>query len=331
LLAFPTPLWANLSSLGIVRGQRAARITLDGGKSWLTLAGRSLPVLGGSELRTSGGAATLEMSDGGRAVVLPFSAVRFRDDRGAAEMSLLYGRLTFELPADSRLQITTPSARLLSVDRQPKTGEVVVSGAGLMGLKMLKGTLQVSPLAAGGRPMLASLEPVFLPPQPDMAGPFFTTDPLPPPPPSAKAVFAPGGESIGYLTQDGRLVAHPGFTSDLTRPFPAKLVQLAAASVAGEHRKSDAMPLFDVNGANVGYVAGSVFYAMAPIQVTPPEQPQQEKKDSGGGWGFWTYAAIGAGVVLTGLTVGLAFGSGGGGGGGSSSPAPPPPGTGITP
>jgi len=327
-LAVPLPLWAASSALGVVRGQRAARLTFDGGKSWLTLGGRSLPVLGGSELRTTGGSATLEMSDGSRAVLLPFSAAKFRDDRGATEISLLHGRLTFQFPANSRLEITTPSARLVPVDRQPKAGEVVVSGAGQMGLKMLKGTLQVSPLAAASRPMLASLEPVFLPSRPDTPGPFFTTDPLPPPPPKAKAVFAPGGESIGYLNQEGRLVAYPGFTSSLTRAFPAKLVQLAAASITDEHRKSDAMPLFDVNGASVGYVAGSVFYAQS-IQTTPPtttpaEEPRSERK----GIPLWTWA-VGGGLVLVGV-VGLAAGGGGGGGGGGGDEAPagpicPPP------
>jgi FecR protein len=319
LLAVPSPLWAS-SALGVVRGQKAARLTLDGGKSWLTLGGRSLPVLGGSELRTTGGSATLEMTDGSRAVLLPFGAARFRDDRGAIEISLLHGRLTFQIPGDSRLEITTPSARLVPVDRQPKAGEVVVSGAGQMGLKMLKGTVQVSPLAAASRPMLASLEPVFLPSRPDMSGPFFTSDPLPPPPAGAKGVFAPGGESIGYLGQDGRLIAHPGFTSDLTRPFPGKLVQLAASSIADEHKKSDAMPLFDVNGANVGYVAGSVFYAQS-IQTTPPStQGEQPRRDSGGG-GFplWAWGAIGA-VVLIGGGLALAGGGGGGGGGGDEAP-----------
>jgi hypothetical protein len=326
-LAIPAPLWAS-SSLGVVRGQRAARLTLDGGKSWLTLGGRSLPVLGGSELRTTGGVATLEMADGGRAALLPFSAARFRDDRGAIEISLLHGRLTFQLPGDSRLEITTPSARLLPVDRQQRAGEVVVSGAGQMGLKMIKGTVQVSPLAAASRPMLASLEPVFLPARPDTYGPFFISDPLPPPPAGAKGVFAPGGESIGYLTQEGRLVAHPGFTSDLTRPFPAKLVQLAASSIADQHKKSDAMPLFDVNGANVGYVAGAVFYAQS-IQTTPPAVGTEEKRESRGipAWMWW--AGLG-GLVLIGGVAAMAAGGGGSSGGGDG-PTAPPPGTATAP
>jgi hypothetical protein len=325
----PVSIWANSSSLGVVRGQRTARLTLDGGKSWLTLAGRALPVLGGSELRTTGGSATLEITDGTRAVVMPFSAVRFRDDRGATEISLLYGRLTFQLPADSHLEITTSAARLVPVDRQPKAGEVVVSGAGLMGLKMLKGTLQVSPLSATGRPMLASLEPVFLPSRPESPGPFFTTDALPAPPAGAKAVFAPGGQSIGYLGFDGRLIVHPGFTSDLTRPLPAKLVQLAQASIPDEHSKSDAMPLFDVNGASVGYVAGSVFYAQT-IQTTPPTAQGEEPKKERKGLPLWVWGAAGAGLVV--IVVGaLAGGGGGGGGGGDNPPAPPPCSTATSP
>lgn len=278
-------------------------------------------MLGGSELRTTGGSATLEMADGSRAVLLPFSAARFRDDRGATEISLLHGRLTFELPADSRLEITTPTARLVPVDERPKAGEVVVSGKGQMGLKMRQGTVQVSPLTGASRPMLASLEPVFLPPRPDGAGPFFTSDPLPPPPPSAKGVFAPGGESIGYLDQEGRLVAYPGFTSSLTRPFPAKLVQLAQASIAEEHRKSDAMPLFDVNGANVGYVAGATFYTQ--LQTTPPVTNGPPPKPARAGIPTWVWWA-GGGVVLVAVGALALGGGGGGGGGGDEAPAPPP-------
>jgi hypothetical protein len=326
LTLISTSVWANSSSLGVVRGQRAARLTLDGGKSWLTLAGRALPVLGGSELRTTGGSASLEITDGTRAVVLPFSAVRFRDDRGATEISLLYGRLTFQVPANSHLEITTPTARLVQVDRQPKAGEVVVSGSGLMGLKMLKGTLQVSPLAATGRPMLASLEPVFLPSRPESPGPFFTTDALPAPPAGAKAVFAPGGQSIGYLGFDGRLIVHPGFTSGLTRPLPAKLVQLAQASIPDEHSKSDALPLFDVNGASVGYVAGSVFYAQS-IQTTPPTAAGEVPKRESRGIPAWVWWA-GGGVVLVAVgALALGGGGGGGGGGGDDGPNCPPPGS----
>ncbi len=321
-LAVPSSLWASGSSLGVVRGQRAARLTLDGGKSWLTLGTRSLPVLGGSELRTTGGSATLEMADGSRAALLPFSAARFRDDRGAIELSLLHGRLTFQLPGDARLGITTPSARLVAVDRQPRAGEIVVSGMGQMGLKMTRGTLQVSPLAAASRPMLASLEPVFLPARPDTSGPFFTSDPLPPPPAGAKGVFTPGGESIGYLTQEGRLVAHPGFTSDLTRPFPPKLVQLAASSIAEAHKKSDAMPLFDVNGGNVGYVAEAVFYAQ--IQTTPPPPAPGEAKPESRGVPAWVWWA-GGGVILVGVIAAAAGGIGGGSSGGGDGPDCPGP------
>jgi hypothetical protein len=146
-------------------------------------------------------------------------------------------------------------------------------------------------------------------------------------PDGAKAVFAPGGESIGYLGHEGRLVVHPRFTSDLTRPFPAKLVQLAASSVADEHRKSDAMPLFDVNGANVGYVAGSVFYAQS-IQTTPPsvagEEPQREPRR---GIPLWVWGAGAAGLAV--IAIGAFAMGGGGGGGGDEAPGPtcPPPGS----
>ena len=57
---------------------------------------------------------------------------------------------------------------------------------------------------------------------------------------------------------------HPGYTSDLTQPFAPKLIQFAIAKIA-ENDRSDAVPVFDVNGSYVGYLAVPVFYAQAQV------------------------------------------------------------------
>jgi hypothetical protein len=92
-------------------------------------------------------------------------------------------------------------------------------------------------------------------------------------------------------------------------------VQLAASSIAEQHKKSDAMPLFDVNGASVGYVAGAVFYAQS-IQTTPPSVPGEQPKRESGGFGLplWAWGAIGLGAagVLGAVALGGSGSSGGG-------------------
>src|SRR5437016_2530354 len=56
-LVAPFPVWSGSTSLGTVRGVRAARLSIDGGKTWLAVTVRALPVLDGAELRTTGGTA----------------------------------------------------------------------------------------------------------------------------------------------------------------------------------------------------------------------------------------------------------------------------------
>jgi hypothetical protein len=122
--------------------------------------------------------------------------------------------------------------------------------------------------------MLASLEPVFLPKRPAVSGPLFATEaPAGPPPAGARAVFNPRGESLGYL-EKSQLVVSPGYTADLTRPFPAKLVQFAMARIP-ESNRQDATPVFDVNGGYVGYLAGPAFYAQA-VGATPAQVAQAD-------------------------------------------------------
>lgn len=303
-LVAPFPAWSGPPPLGTAQGLRAGKLSLDGGKTWLPLAQRSLPVLEGTEVRTMGGSAVLDLSDGSRVGVAPLSAVRIQESKGTTHVSLLYGRLTFRLPADARVEILTPSARLEPVRQRTMVGEVFAGRAGLVGLKMTEGSLHVRPATGERQPILASLEPVFLPKRPATSGSFFSTDPVPPVPAGAKGVFAPSGESIGYLGLEGGLVIQPGFTNDLTRPFAPKLVQLAMATIPEKDRSEETVPLFDVNGGYVGYLSGPVFYAQA-TQPTPAPTAARPPR----GVPLGAIAAMGAGAAAA-LGLGIAAATG---------------------
>jgi hypothetical protein len=237
-----------------------AKLSIDDTKSWLPIGSRSFPLMQGTEVRSSSGGAVLELADGSRVNLLPFSAVRFTELGQVTEISVLYGRLTFRLSPQSRVQFVTPSARLEPASKGAMQGELFVNAAGQIGLKMKEGDLRVVRLDSR-QVLLASREPVFLPKRPAVRGALFTSDISPVPPLDAKAVFAPNGYSVGYVAPGQNLVIAPGFTADLTRPFPAKLVRLAMAKIPKPDVANDAMPLFDVNGQYVGYVSGPVFYA----------------------------------------------------------------------
>lgn len=273
-LIAPIPAWSASLSMGSVRGIRAAEGSLDDGKNWLALGSRSLPVLEGTQLRTSNGGAVVDLSDGSRLNVMPFSLLRFREASGTTRVSLVHGRVSFRLPRDTRVEISSPTARLEPVRTEVMQGELFVSREGTVGLKMSAGNLQVYELAGSQQQVrLASIEPVFLPKRPLGAASLFTSSVASmSPPPGSKAVFDPRGESLGYLRPDAQLVVQPGYTSDLTRPFPAKLVQLAMARIDDKNRE-DAVPVFDVNGGYVGYLAGPAFHAegqqVAQAQVAP--------------------------------------------------------------
>ncbi|MGH7334127.1 MAG: hypothetical protein ACREKS_15565 [Candidatus Rokuibacteriota bacterium] len=314
------PVVGATSVLGTARGVRSANLSMDGGKSWLAVGPRSLPVVEGAEIRNASGTVMLDLADGSRVSVLPFTTLRFTETDGVTEISLSHGRLTFRLPERTRVHITTPSARLEPVRRQPMVGELLVGGAELMGLKMSQGSLQVKPLATPGRVLLASLTPVFVPEKPKATGMFFTADSPTAVPANARAVFMASGESVGYLPPDGGLVIAPGFTADLTGAVPAKLVQLAKAQIP-QGQASDAAPLFDVNGGYLGYLVGPMFHAQV-IQAEPPSTPPPPpKRDFGLSRGAKIGLAAGAGLVVV-AGVGLAAGGGGGGGGGGGSPPP---------
>ncbi|HEX7126754.1 MAG TPA: hypothetical protein VF406_13435 [Thermodesulfobacteriota bacterium] len=268
MMASPITAWSAPASLGTARGVRAAEISIDSGARWLALTGRSLPVLDGARIRSTSGAAMLELADGSRVNVLPYSAVRVREAADGLEIALEYGRLTFRLPEATRVVITTEAAALEPVRGEPMAGEVFAAEE-TTGLKMSRGRLAVRPTAAAEPVRLASLEPVFLPKPPAASGAVFTTDlDEAAAPAGSRSVFAASGENLGYVRPDGQFVVHPGYANDLTGPFAPRTVALAMASVPEVHRAT-AEPLFDVNGAFVGYTSGPVFYAQATGTPTP--------------------------------------------------------------
>jgi FecR-like protein len=104
--------WPGTTSLGTARSSRAVEVSLDDGKAWLALGGRSSAVMPESLIRSRSGSALVELIDGSRVTILPFSAVRFHGAPGTMEVVLQHGRLTFQVPVDAQLEISTPSARL---------------------------------------------------------------------------------------------------------------------------------------------------------------------------------------------------------------------------
>src|SRR5262249_59149096 len=80
LIAAPVPGWsAPAGSLGTARGIRGVQLSLDGGKTWLPLGSRSLPVLDGTAVRATTGGALLHRSDRRRLHILTFRRLILRD------------------------------------------------------------------------------------------------------------------------------------------------------------------------------------------------------------------------------------------------------------
>jgi hypothetical protein len=293
------------AGLGTARGYRGVEISLDGGKSWMPIGARAFPLLDGAQMRTTSGVAALSLRDGGRIGMLPTSAVELRQSGSATEVTLRSGRLTFDLPRDTRVEIRTATARLEAVRSGAMAGEVFVGESNVVGVRMTQGTVQLRELGGERRTMLASLEPVFLPKRPPAAANAFSAPAPVAAPSGARGVYTPRGESLGYLGTDAQLVVHPGYTRDLTQPYPQRLVQVAMAKVPEADRK-EAMPLFDVNGGYVGYLSNSGFYSATRVaQATQPQVAQavgaQPALEEGTNWTLWT---LGGAVVVVGGTVG---------------------------
>jgi len=314
-LAIPAPPVVASALLGTARGPQTARLSLDGGKSWLTLGGQSLPLLAGTEIRSSAGNAELTLNEGSRILVMPFSALTVAQTSRGVEMSLAYGRIAFSLPPRTTVEVVTPTARLEPGAGQPMEGEVFVIGSGLTGVQMTHGTLNVRRLSQPRDVMLAGIEPVFLPTRPSMAGIYFSADTPSTPPADAKGVFTPDGRSIGWVGRDGALVIEPGYTRNLTRPFSPKLVRLATNAIPEKDRTEEATPLFDVNGGYLGYLAGPVFYAQTPTPPTPeagtPAEGAPADTATGARKGLSTPAIAGIGAAsAAGIGVGAAAAGG---------------------
>jgi hypothetical protein len=192
--------------------------------------------------------------------------------------------------------------------------------------------------------MVAGLDPVFIPKRPAGSGPLFAADGPVAPPAGAKAIFAASGESVGYIGPDGGVAIHPGFAADLTQPFSPKLVRLALNTISDTEQRSDATPLFDVNGGYVGYLSGPVFFAQTNFGGPNPNNNDNQDKSAGapqgtpgGGTGpsISPKFALGVGAVAAVAGVGAAaFGRSGGSRGGASVAPPltrPQPATPLAP
>ncbi len=320
-LAVPTPVLAGGTPLGTARALRAGEASLDRGATWVRLSALPFPVQDGTALRSGGGVVALEMTDGSRVTLLPFSTASMRATAAGTEVRLARGRLTFELPAKTRVAIETPTARLEPVRLEAMSGEVFA--AETTGLKMTRGRLAATAPGGSRAVVAAPAEPVFLPARPATPGPLFADELRGPAPAGARGVFTTGGQSAGYVRPDGRLVVHPGFTSDLTGPFARRTREGAVASIPLADR-GDAEPLFDVHGAYVGYLSGAMFHAPARLAAQAQGGPvfvETLPGDLKGGWP-WYYYVGGVAVVAAGA-LGIAAAGGGGGDGGSAPPASP--------
>jgi hypothetical protein len=267
------PSRSDTLSKGTARGVGSADLSLDDGKSWLSVSSRSLPILDETRIRTGNGSVSIEMSDGSRLSVLPFTVVRLRGAAETTQAALQYGRLGFHLLRETRIQIRTLALRLEPVRTEVMSGEIFVAREGTMGLKMAAGTVQVHELAGGGPIRVGRLAPMFLPRRPDTTEPLFSSEVPVSSPAGARAVFDPSGRSLGYIHGGTHLIVQPGYTSDLTQAFSGKLVTQSVARIV-EVDRADATPVFDVNGRYVGYVLGPVFYARRTEEIVrgPPDR-----------------------------------------------------------
>src|SRR5918996_885399 len=166
-LALPLPVWSAGGSLGTARGVGAAELSLDGGAGWISLAGRALPMLADARIRSTGGGVLLDLTDGSRVNVLPYSTVQVRETAAGTEIVLDYGRLTFRLPDATRVAFATTSARFEPARGEEMVGEVFQGDT--TGLKMTSGRLHVQPTTAGAPLLLAPLQPGFLPERPTLS------------------------------------------------------------------------------------------------------------------------------------------------------------------
>ncbi len=319
----PVPGFGTPLSLGTVRVMRGVQVSSDGGKTWLAASMAPTPLADGTWIRATTGGALLELTDGSRVSVMPFSEASIEREAHGTAIALHRGRLSLRLPARARLAIEAGDAHVRPAGDEAVTGEVLVTGDRTVGVRASRGRLEIQETAVPRRTMFASLEPVFVPKRPERRGPLFVTDAPATPPPGARAAFGPGGDSAGYVS-DGQFIVHPGFSSGLTRPFPSSTVQLAMAKIP-EPDRPGATPLFDVNGGYLGYESGAVFYAQA--QLTPARVAQAGAPGGGAAGGSGTILGVSPAVlaiIASGLVLGGVVGvSAAGASGAFDGPATP--------
>src|SRR5436309_13051824 len=84
-LVVTPPVWGGAGPIGTVRGLKEAKLSIDGGTTWLAVTARGLPVVQGAELRSSAGTADLELGAGSRGNVCPVTAPRCGGAEGITE------------------------------------------------------------------------------------------------------------------------------------------------------------------------------------------------------------------------------------------------------
>lgn len=275
--------------LGIATGGRGVEMSLDGGRVWLSLEKQALPILGSAEIRSSGGTVALDLRDGARVELLPFSSARVAETDGVIEMTLVQGRAQFRLPAAAKIRLRTSVAHLEGDGKA--SGEVVVTREGVTGVRASDGRVRVTEVGGGRRVLLAASTPVFVPRTPEGAERVFDGG-RDRPATGRQAVFTPRGESLGYIEADGHLTVHASYVNDLTGPYPQKLVRAVVARIP-EDARQNAVPLFNVNGGYVGYLVGATFYPAAdavpgnagPTEWTAAGAGGKGKGKAGGGGG----------------------------------------------
>ena len=256
--ALPEPARSQ-ASLGTARGFGSAELSYDGGRTWISLAESSFPVLPGARISTRTGSGSVDLIDGSRLEVLPLTTVLFTSVGVVIQAELSCGRVAFGLPRPPRLHILTPQARIEALSAPPLTGEVFagireLGIAGVTGVKMNQGVMRVVELGGQRRTLEAGADPVFVASRPSTSAPLFLADVRSEPPGRVRSVFDQRGHNLGFQTADGQVVVRPGFAPDLAGPISPRAVEAGRARVPEAERTPGLTLLFDANEDPVGYL-----------------------------------------------------------------------------
>lgn len=270
-LLTPAPASAAAAGLGIARGVRDAELSLDGGRRWLSLEDRALPAMAGSHVRTTTGSVTLDLADGSRIALAPFSALRVE---GSGMIDVRYGRVEVRAVPRSALGVTAGSTRVSLADpARPTVAEVVVDPGYATGVQVRQGAVRVQAPNGTSRVARAGDGPVVIGKPIAREAMFGVRTPLPGA--TGRAAFTAKGQNVGYLGADGALIVRAGFARDLSGPFAPRTVAQAIARIP-ETDRADAAPIFDVQGRFLGYVRGASFHALTgptpPAEAAPSSQ-----------------------------------------------------------